>query len=91
MPTFTAPPCSSTVNSAMNFDAGYATATPDTTLYTPSSTTDATTQSLITPPPYLNSSDSPAIDKGVSKSCYSRWLCIDYVAFCGESTQIYGA
>ncbi|KAF3005973.1 hypothetical protein E8E13_010339 [Curvularia kusanoi] len=75
-PTFTAPLCIS----------GTTTQAFETATVT--FATDSSTGSLITPSPSLDASATATPTK--SKSCSHLWLCIDYLAVCGDEQQMYG-
>ncbi|KAJ4987834.1 hypothetical protein SVAN01_06714 [Stagonosporopsis vannaccii] len=81
MPTFTAPLCT------LSIDAGDPTRSTDTVTVVPSST-DSPAKSLITPPPSVVTTTIPSLSK--TTSCAALWLCVDYLAVCGELTQMYG-
>ncbi|KAF2624409.1 hypothetical protein BU25DRAFT_303166, partial [Macroventuria anomochaeta] len=88
MSTFTAAPCSSSIDTAVSIDAGYPTQTTDAVTSVPSSTDDGTSDSLITPPPALDSTTITSLSK--TSRCSPLWLCVDYMAVCGNLTQMYG-
>lgn len=88
MPTFTAPLCSPSVDTAVSIGADYPTETFYAVADIPSSANDGTAESLITPPPTLNATTIP--DSSETSTCSPLWLCVDYTAVCGNLTQLYG-
>ncbi|KAF9692417.1 hypothetical protein EKO04_009768 [Ascochyta lentis] len=80
IPTFTAPPCS---------DVGYPTQSSDAGQDNPSST-DSEAVSSITPPPSLTSNVATPSSESAPSTCSPLWLCIDYMAVCGDTSQMYG-
>jgi hypothetical protein len=85
IPTFTAPLCDPAVSS----DTGYPTQTSYAAPEVPSPTDKDMDGPLITPPPSLNLTTQTTV--GASSICTPIWLCVDYLAVCGNSTEMYGA
>ncbi|KAF1358140.1 hypothetical protein EJ07DRAFT_125472, partial [Lizonia empirigonia] len=90
MPTFTALPCASIVESASSFDVSYPTQTSGASPISLSSTDSGTVEASITTPPFVETTAVPSPGTSLSNSCSPLWLCIDYIAVCGDLTQMYG-
>ncbi|KAF3044603.1 hypothetical protein E8E12_002353 [Didymella heteroderae] len=84
LPTFTVPLCSSKFKPAVSTGKRYPVQTSGTNL--PSVT--STAESLITTPPSPYHTKAPRSVR--SRTCSPLWLCIDNLAVCGNSTQMYG-
>ncbi|KAF1924402.1 uncharacterized protein M421DRAFT_72569, partial [Didymella exigua CBS 183.55] len=82
--TFTVPPCSSRINSAVCTGTGYQVETSSTTLFLDV----ITAKSSITTPPSPYHTQAPRSRR--TRTCSPLWLCIDKLAVCGNSTQMYG-
>ncbi len=94
MPTFTAPLCSDVSDATININTDQPTrdanAATEGAAEVTSPTTNSAGEALITPPPYMNSVAFPSGDDDVHRTCTPVLVCVDYLAVCGTSTQMYG-
>ncbi|KAJ8115271.1 hypothetical protein OPT61_g3042 [Boeremia exigua] len=84
MPTFTAPLCNPNI-AATQSGTGYSAPGAMSSM---SASTSGPTDSSITPPPTSNV--ATVSEPGPTTACSPTWLCVDYIATCGNETQMYG-